>query len=256
MNNCDNIRDLLVLHAEELLPEGQRIEVETHLASCARCREELSSIGRIRTWLADPELFAPPEDYSWELLPRRLAEKAQAASSPAGRRFSDWLGSRGWALGLIAALILASGLVWLLRRQEPETAAPVARTEAPGNEAFLRRIQSEHARAMTAQYLSECQNLLLNVVGAERSCQDDKYDVSIEVSQARDLLLRKRLLDPELRTPEVARAKDLCDELENLLLGLSTTEKCASPTNLHGLEHFIQKEQLLLRINVLQAELS
>jgi hypothetical protein len=256
MNDCDSVKDHLVLHAEGQLPAEQRILVENHLASCARCREEVADIGKILSWLADPELFAPPEDYSWELLPRRLAERVLAAASPARKRLSDRPGLTGWALGLAAAFSLAFGLVWLARRQTSEPAAPVVQVEAPGNEAFLRRIQSAHAREMTAQYLGECEDLLLNVMRAEKSCQDDKYDVSLEVNQARDLLRRKRLLDPDLRTPEVARAKDLCDELENFLIGLSTSEKCENPSNLHRLEQFIKKEQLLLRINVLQAELS
>ncbi|HYK91539.1 MAG TPA: zf-HC2 domain-containing protein [Acidobacteriota bacterium] len=254
-NDCRNIQDLLVLHAEGELPAEQRSLVENHLASCARCREEASGIDKIRAWLADPGLFAPAQDYSWELLPRKMFERA-SASSPARRWLPANLGALGWSLSLAAMFFLACGLIWLTRRQAPEPVTPVAQVEAPGNQAFLRKIQSAHVREMTSQYLEECQDLLLNVVRAEKSCDGNKYNVSLEVDQARDLLRRKRLLDTELSAPEVARAKDLCDELEAFLIQLSTSEKCETKDRLNGVERFMRKEQLLLRIHVLQAELS
>ncbi len=255
MNNCESVKDLLVLFAEGELPGEQRALVENHLASCAACREEAAGIDKIRGWLAEPELFSPAEDYSWKLLPSRLREKAQS-SAAAKRWLPANLGSLGWTLSMAAMFVLACGLLWLTRRQALVTPAPVAEVEAPGNEAFLGKIQSVLVREMTSQYLAECQDLMLNVVRAEQSCSGKKYNVSLEVNQARDLLRRKRLLDPELNAPEVARAKDLCDELETFLIHLSTSEKCETPDRLRGMEEFIRKEQLLLRINVLQAELS
>ncbi len=255
MNDCERVKDLLVLYAEGEVPPEQKALVEDHLLRCAHCREEASGIERVRRWLGDPELFAPAEDYSWELLPRRLSEKALAPSA-SKRLLPRRPGLPAWALSLAATLSLICGLVWLMRRQAPEPAAPVANAEAPGNAAFLAKIQSAHVRQMTAQYLAGCEDLLLNVMSAEKDCDGQKYNVAIEVDQARDLLRRKRLLDPELNTPEVAQAKNLCDELETFLINLSTSEKCETSDRLHGIERFIKKEQLLLRINVLQAELS
>jgi hypothetical protein len=91
---------------------------------------------------------------------------------------------------------------------------------------------------------------------AEKSCEGEKYDVSLEVAQARQLLRRKRMLDAELQSPAVAHAKSLCDELEGLLVNLSTSDRCESPDRVHRMERFIEREKLLLRINVLQSELS
>jgi hypothetical protein len=252
MNNCESVKDLLVLYAERELPPEQKTEVESHLTTCAACREEAAGIEKIRTWLADPALFAPPEDYAWQFLPRKLSERARTL--PAVKHWLPAnLGSLGWTLSMAATFFVACGLIWLTQRQAP---APVAQVEAPGNQAFLRKIQSAYTREMTSQYLAQCQDLLLNVVRAEKSCEGQKYDVSLEVTRARDLLQHKRMLDPELHAPEVAHAKDLCDELETFLINLSTSEKCESPDRLRGIERFIEKEQLLLRINVLQAELS
>ena len=52
---------------------------------------------------------------------------------------------------------------------------------------------------------------------------------------------------------DVARATD---EIENFLVNLSTSQTCARPEEIRRMERFIEREQLLLRINLLQSELS
>ncbi len=257
MNDCHRIKELLVLHAEATLDAAQSREVNAHLAVCATCREEAGTLARIRGWLMDPELFAPEPDYAWQTLPQKLAARA-AASTSAKRWLPANFDSFGWALSMAATLVISFGLVWLAHHSAPEPPAmPVASVApAPGNEAFLKKIQSAYAREATTQYLNECQDLLLNVMRAEKSCKGKMYDVSFEVEQARQLLRRKRMLDVELQSPAIVHAKNLCDELEGFLVNLSTSDKCESPDKMHRMERFIQREKLLLRINVLQSELS
>jgi len=255
MSECKSIRDLLVLHLEGDLESEEARRVAAHLSACPSCLAEAEELRTLRGWLSDPELFAPDGSYAWQILPETLAARAKT-----GRR--AWLplsyGSAGWALSLAATLVIGFGLIYwagsVADRPVPSTAAgpPVA---APGNAAFLGRIYAAHARAATSEYLSACQDLLVDTLRAEPSCDERKYDVSAEVTRARDLLYRKRLLDPELRSPEVARAKGLCDELEGFLLNLSLSEKCESRDKLLRMEHYVRKQQLLLRIRVLQGEL-
>src|SRR5436853_644631 len=83
-------------------------------------------------------------------------------------------------------------------------------------------------------------DLLLNLVGAEKNCDVDRHDLSLEVERARELLRRKRMLDTELRAPEVARARELCDELENLLVSLSAAQKCESSGEIRLMERSIE----------------
>jgi hypothetical protein len=255
MSECKSIRGMLVLYLERELGDGEDRRVAAHLGSCAACRAEAEDIRSVRSWLSDPELFAPDNNYGWQMLPGTLAARAKAE-----RKF--WLppsyGSTGWALSIAATLVIGFALIYwagsVADRPIASTAArpPVA---APGNAAFLGRIYAAHARAATSEYLADCQDLLVNTLRAEPNCDERKYDVSAEVTRARDLLHRKRLLDPELGAPEVARAKELCDELEGFLLNLSLSEKCESRDKLLRMEHYVRKQQLLLRIRVLQGEL-
>ena len=253
MNNCENVGDLLVLYAEGELPPEDKRRVDDHIRACPLCRAEVAKIDTVTSWLKDPDLFMT-HDYAWHSLPRTLADRARGLHTR-----NPWvpsnLPSLLWGACVAASLLLGIGLIWMLNR--PASAPPpLAHQAGSGNAAFLRQIESVHAREATARYLTECEVLLLNVVGAEKNCEGEKHDVSAEVTRARELLQRKRILDVELRAPEVARAKDLCDQLETFLVNLSVSERCESSEGLHTMERFIEREQLLLRIDLLQAELS
>lgn len=255
MSECKSIRDLLVLHLEGELGDEEDRRVTAHLSTCAACRAEAEDIRTVRGWLSDPELFAPRNDYGWQMLPETLAARAKAERK-------SWLplsyGSAGWALSIAATLVVGFGLIYWAGSMADRPVAPtavMAPVAASGNAAFLGRMYAAHARAATSEYLAACQDLLVDTLRAERNCDERKYDVSAEVTRARDLLHRKRLLDPELGAPEVARAKELCDELEGFLLNLSLSEKCETRDKLLRMEHYVRKQQLLLRIRVLQGEL-
>jgi len=241
MTSCREIRELLVLFSEGELGAQERLRVETHLVDCAACREEAAGVEAVRSALSDPELFADARP-DWDALPSRLAERARE-SAPRSWGRNHWL-------ALAASLLIACSLLVLVRREGPHRAVT-----AQGNDAFLRQMETVYAREATARYLSECQDLLLEIVRVEPSCDGNKRDVALEVSQARELVRRKRLLEQQLQLPAVSRARDLCDDLESLLVDFSTSAQCESPDNLRAIERTIEREQLMLRINLLKTEL-
>jgi hypothetical protein len=280
---CRTIRQSLVLFADGELEPAVRREIQEHLDGCGDCRAEYLALARVRGWLLDPELFAPVEDAAWRQLPDKVRQLAAAIGTPveaakdlatgaqvvrlgvrtSTARTGRLMPSPGWALAMAASLLLVCGLVWFVMRQSPApvpvaTVAPTVPSApaAPGNAAFLGRMQAAYAKEQTSRYLAECEDLLLNLLHASQNCPTAGLDVSLEVDKARDLLRRKRRLDPELQTPEIARARELCDELENFLVSVSTAEKCETHDRLRSFGRSVARQQLLLRINVLQAELS
>jgi predicted anti-sigma-YlaC factor YlaD len=252
MSSCDMIREMLVLHAEGILEPEESRQVDAHLAGCANCAAESVQIRRIRGWLAGPELFVPTQDVTWQLLPEKLAVRVKAQP----RKWS-YLGLRfpKWAWCAVALVVFAAGLTWTRRVQAPAPAEqpPLA---AVGNEAFLGRVRTAYAREATSQYLTGCQKLLLDLTGADRKCAGDRYDVSLEVTQARQLLQEKRMLDAQLSVPDVAHARSLCDELESFLVSLSTSQDCETRDTLRSMERSIERDQLMLRINLVQSGIS
>jgi hypothetical protein len=251
MNDCARVRELIVLHAEGELDPEQARQVAEHLSGCRECSQQAEDISTLRAWLTGPEIFAPAENDKWRSFAAVCARSAGAARM---RRFQFARGSLRWALPAAAALLFAVGLFWMSRR--PDNPAVAVGLPAPGNEAFLGKIQSAVTVDATAQYLARCQDLLVDMLRAEQTCTGNGYDVSFEIARARDLLLRKRILDSELNAPEVARAKDLCDDLENLLVDLSLSQSCETPDRFRSMGHVIEREKLLLRIKLVQSEIS
>jgi len=61
------------------------------------------------------------------------------------------------------------------------------------------------------------------------------------------------MLDAELSVPDVAHARTLCDELERFLVSLSASQDCETRDALLTMERSIERDQLLLRINLVQS---
>jgi len=250
MNDCSAFRELLVLHAEGELDPDQVPRLAAHLAECAGCSGELERIQQLRVWLRDPELLSPPQTEAWVSLPSACSRNAVRP-----RRFQLVRFPLRWALPLAAGLVLAAGLMYVLRRPDV-TLEQAAMPAPPGNEAFLGRIDTAVTMKATTQYLAQCQDLLVDMLNVGRTCAGKRYDVSFEVKRARDLLRRKQILDTELSAPEVAPARDLCDDLENLLVDLSLSQSCETPDKFRSIEKVIESERLLLRIKLVQSEIT
>ena len=253
MSSCDAVKELLVLHAEGALDPAECRKVEEHLSACAGCRAEADRIGLVRGWLADSNLFEPEQDLAWQVLPEKLAGRARGVEETKSR----WSVLRipRWATVIAAVLVLASGLIWTLRRPALLTPAPPS-AAASGNEEFLGKVRTAHALRATDLYLTACRDLLIDLVSSEKKCEGELYDVSFEVARARQLLQQKRLLDSDLSVPQIERAKGLCDDLEHFLLNVSASQECESRDAIESMERYIENEQLLLRIHLLQSGIS
>jgi hypothetical protein len=249
MISCQEIMELLVLEAEGELDFAQAVAVQEHLKSCEACSRESDGIRAIREMLQEPGLFAPEEDRAWDSLPTRCVLEAAKI-----RPFRPVRFALRWALPLAACVVLGLGFAWMMRRP----GHPVETASAPpaGNAAFLEKIDQELATSATARYLAECQELLVDMLKASRSCKGKGYDMSQEIVRARELLQARRILEAESDSPEVARAKDLCEDLDAVMLSLSLSQDCESPDKYRWIEGVVEKERLLLRIRLLQSEIS
>jgi hypothetical protein len=89
----------LVSYVYEELSTTERAEFESHLSSCAGCRQELAHLRGTRHMLAS---WAPPQpEFNFHIV-----RGAAAAAAP--RRRLAWVPQ--WALNAAAALLLAAGL--------------------------------------------------------------------------------------------------------------------------------------------------
>jgi len=110
MTDRDHIVDRLADYAVGALRGRAKARVESHLAECAACRNELAALQRTGELLNSVALADAPAE-TWEAVRERVGELRRAAA-PARPRFA-W----GLAMGLVAVLIVALGI--FLQRPTP-----------------------------------------------------------------------------------------------------------------------------------------
>ncbi len=81
MKRCNHIQKKLMLYIEQALDESEKKEVESHLQSCGRCRQELAGLTKLSAKLT-PESYELPATYSSELIVNLNDRLAQPKISP------------------------------------------------------------------------------------------------------------------------------------------------------------------------------
>jgi hypothetical protein len=120
---------------------------------------------------------------------------------------------------------------------------------------FLDRVELEMARRETLDYLEKSQYVLLDFVQAspERTPQAWRSDLASQA--AKDLLAKKRYINPQLDKFRMAKAKEICDQIEFLFFELVQVSGQLSEKDLQNIQSLIEEKQLLLKIKLLKKEL-
>lgn len=105
---CELIERQLGRYVDKELSAVERNEVDTHLASCSRCRANLEELRELVGGIAKPVSAGVP-DSLWESIERRL-EKTERAVLPSTPGRSHRLRRVPWAIA--ACIVLAVGLGW------------------------------------------------------------------------------------------------------------------------------------------------
>ncbi|HEX5951057.1 MAG TPA: zf-HC2 domain-containing protein [Actinomycetota bacterium] len=125
--------DLLAEYVDGTLPDALRADVDAHLATCARCREEVAAAARAVSALA-----ALPEEPVPLGVTGPVVAESERTHRPVARRRPAWERSR-WAGGVAAAaallLVAAVLLPQLTGRSADDEAAEGGSTRAPTAEA-------------------------------------------------------------------------------------------------------------------------
>jgi hypothetical protein len=111
------------------------------------------------------------------------------------------------------------------------------------------------ARRGTIDYLAKSQAFLLDFVQA--SPEEAARAVRSEASAGRthDLLAAKRYIDPQLGQVRMAKAREICDQIESLFIELSQLSPELSAGEAAKIQRFVEDRQILLRIQILRKEL-
>lgn len=145
---CGEALDRLDDFVDGTLPDEERLGVESHLSSCATCRDE---VRRLRAILAEaralPRERTPGRDL-WPEIAREIG--SPRVVSPAFGR----AGGRGWMPALAAAAVAVAVLsVVLMRGREGFVVGPGAGTPVPAAAGTVTLLDAERGYAMAADEL-------------------------------------------------------------------------------------------------------
>jgi hypothetical protein len=263
------MRDALVdLHYGLIAPDAERATRE-HVAACPACAAELENLRLLTGALRPDEAFTKEGQVDWDLFARttvRRALRGDGVVVPFARlrRFLAMPARPVWAAAA-ASLVFVVGLGLITGRLPipyigPQAPVPAGEPEAQVlvPQVNLDNLTVNLARQNTAEYLRQTRAVLVTLLDVNVHCDkgEGRVDVSAERAKASELLRRQRLIAAELHRMPLARAQDVCNDLERLLLEVASLTDCTRDEEIQTLRDQIEKRQIFVRMELLGQELT
>jgi hypothetical protein len=231
------------LLAAGVLDEDERMSTLGHLEGCAECRGRMESTRRALEVLARDPLPAEEPRLGLPALVARVQGRLDEGAGP----------RRLWPVPLAAAAAMIFALLWL--RLPPVAAPPSPPPSAVLDPAVLRRMERNVAREQAVRYLNEAQDLLVTVAAAPPKCDRGprRVDVAEEARRSRELLARRALM---VDLHEVASARPVLDDVENILREVAALQSCARAAELEAITREMERRRLLMKIDLMTRELA
>jgi len=262
MSGCQKIRGRLTALLAGELDGKDEVPMRKHLDNCPECRRKFEELQRILEG-ADAvreDMQKVMETIDWEALPRQITEAAFAEKKRVprvGRASSFWRALVEPRLkpvyaGLLAGIIVgAVGMFFVLK---PQIFRPAAGQKYFASRDFIERVELELAKRETLDYLDKSQYLILDFLqsppGRARLSQ-----TNLAPQRVRDMLSKKRYLNQQLDRIQMAKAREICNQIELLFFELFQISDELTAEEAARIKDFVEQKQLLLKINLLKKEL-
>lgn len=264
MKPCQKIHRQLAAYLSGELEKDVRAGIEAHLEVCSRCRKEAAALGEVMETvdMLAPDLENVMATVDWEGLPERIADRVfkDTVHGPERKKHAGggaFFFRHHWkpvlAALLTGVLLGALTTTWLVRSPRRVASPETVFNVTPD---FLEQVDLELARRETLDYLEKSQVLLLDFVQADPARAAQTWPGDVAVRQARDLLYKKKYINRQLDNFRMAKAKQICDQIEFLIVELTQVSDGLSEAEISTIQDYIGKRQLLLKINLLQHELA
>jgi hypothetical protein len=222
--------DELILH---YYGEGDASFVESHLVSCAACRQAFAALREDLSRVTEPPVPARGEDHGakvWRALQPRLGVRTPARRRPALR----W-----WAPAALAASLVAA---FVLGRHFPAGGpSPAPISERARDRIFL---------VMVGDHLERTEMVLLEVVNAEG---EGPLDVRAAQESAESLVAANRLFRMNARQAGEPGVASVLDEIERVLLEVAHGPAQLDPQARAQLRRRLESGDILFKVRVLES---
>jgi hypothetical protein len=263
MSDCRNFRNDLAAYLSGDLSGDSERGIKEHLAMCPKCKNEFDHIKKILKG-ADAlheDIRKVMDTIDWDALPGRIAQivfEKEKAARPETKVRTFWKAFfqprwrplyAGVAAGLVLGVILT--LVFL---KPGALRTPAGGAKYYASNEFIDRVELQMAKRDTLDYLERSEYLILDFIqsppGKAQLLQKDQAAL-----QAKDLLSKKRYINQQLDRIQMAKAKEICNQIELLFLELSQISADLSAEEIAKIQSLVEQKQLLLKIKLLKKEI-
>jgi hypothetical protein len=257
MKECKKVKRLLVAFLSDELGMDESRIVKAHIKKCHSCQTEYLQIqktfGGIGYLMEECNQAVKAE--KWE----RVApgpDKTPILSKPKGRThslffFPGWKAS-SFALASVFIMGLMVGYFIFHSSESPETQLKGSIT----NGLALNRIEATLSRKQALDFFKQTQLLLTGVMEQCHIRSGTPLNPNFSVKQIRILLKKNRYFTQDLNSPELMSSKNLLNRIEFVLYEMLTMDEQITCEDLHRLQQLIQHERLLLKIRLIEKELT
>lgn len=261
MRKCQNFnQELVAFLYGELGPEDKK-RVESHLERCTLCQQELKQLEQIKKESESfkKEIAEAMSTVDWEALPIEMAGRIfnqDTIRSHRGHRLFGFLFPVRWKplyAGLLAGFFIGSLATYFLL-QSPQSRG-TQRADLVFTSDFFEKAELELARRETLEYLEKSQYLLLDFMQSSSGGMTDLWKDETGLEKARELLSKKKFINSQLDKFRLAKAKEICDQIEFLFYELTQLHDHLSPEDKKRLQDLIEDKQLMLKIKLVKTEL-
>jgi len=150
-----------------------------------------------------------------------------------------------------AAVVTAVASIFLV--YSPWDGERTARYSVPAES--VEKIERNLGRHETLDYLRRSKIFLANISDYEAG-QLTPSMLKSDKELARHLLNKKRYLNHHFNNIELSKAKNICDQIEFMFYEIVMLEEERDPAHLQNIKDFIRDNRLMLKINLLEKELT
>ena len=263
MKDCKKLKRKLVDYLNgEILPEERGL-LESHLADCPECRLEFKSLEKVMAGADSlvPEIESAMRSVDWDRMSDEITsnvfktDKLPSREKPAEGFWSLIFKPRFRPVlaALFFGVILGVGLTFLIFRWPSSQEYSSREFMIP--QGVLDSMNIEVARRETLDYLEKSQYLLLDFIQSTPENSVSFWQNQFTAKRAKDLLSKKKYINQQLNSYQMAKAKAICDQIEYLFLELTQLSSELPLVELQRIQQLIQERQLLLKIKLVKQEL-
>ena len=257
MNDCKRVKKLLVAYFSDELGTMEVDQVKAHVEKCQSCQikyhqiqETFRGIGYLQE---DCNQAVKAKDWGSEAV--RL-NRPPVSSKPADRRYFPFYLSRWKVSSFALATVFILGLMAGYFLFYSTDSAGSKLKESVNFNGAMNRIETTLSRRQILDYFRKTQLLLTGVMEQCHIKSGIPLNKWSSTEQIKILLVKNRYFSQDLNDPQLMSSKNLLRKIELILYEMLIMKEEITCEQIQRLQRLIHQERLLLKIRLIEKELS